>query len=451
MGQGKNWVVRILLMIFDAALIFDLFNLAAFIRNLLTPLLGAPLLWQGVLPIVQLGILFAILIFWVEGLYPGYGFTGVRELERLSRSVTLVFIFLIGASYFNKPFQDLSRAFLILSWLLTLVALPLGHFMLRNIISKFSWYGLPVVIFGERKDARQIASSLNNVRRLGWRPTEILPMSAIEQRTMDPNREVAIFVPPSGLLVDKFVHLLNQKFRKVVLVRQTENLGSVWVEPIDLDGQLGLEYHYHLLDGYGRWLKGLVDFGVGLVLSILLCPVIVILCLVVAIDSPGPIFFCQERLGIGFSRFKLIKFRTMTVDAEKRLTDFLQTNSVARAEYKKYHKLTNDPRLTRSGKWIRRFSLDELPQLLNVLNREMSVTGPRAYLPSELSEMGDYAPIILRIRPGLTGWWQVMGRHETLFEKRLKMDEYYISNWSLWMDFYIILKTGLVVLTGNGA
>jgi hypothetical protein len=278
-------------MIFDASLLFDLFHLAAFLRNLLTPLFGAPLLWQGVLPIVQLGILFGILIFWVEGLYPGYGFTSVRELQRLSKSVTLVFVFLIGASYFNKPFQDLSRAFLILSWLLTLVALPLGHFMLRNIISRFSWYGLPVVIFGEQKGARKIASSLISVRRLGWRPAEILPVSAIEHSTKEPHREVAILVTSPELPIEKFVHLLNQKFRKVVLVRQTENLGSVWVEPRDLDGQLGLEYHYHLLDGYGRWLKGLVDFGVGLLLSIFLSPLFVILCLVVAIDSPGPIFF----------------------------------------------------------------------------------------------------------------------------------------------------------------
>ncbi len=162
-------------------------------------------------------------------------------------------------------------------------------------------------------------------------------------------------------------------------------------------------------------------------------------------------FFYQERLGEGFKRFNIIKFRTMTLDAKQRLSELLQKDSGARAEYQKYHKLTNDPRLTRLGKWLRRFSLDELPQLLNVLKGDMSVMGPRAYLPSELNEMGNYAPTILRIKPGLTGWWQVMGRHNTTFEQRLRLDEYYISNWSLWMDFYILLKTVWVVQSGKGA
>ena len=140
----------------------------------------------------------------------------------------------------------------------------------------------------------------------------------------------------------------------------------------------------------------------------------------------------------------------MTQDSEQRLRDLLQNNPDAQAEYQKYHKLTNDPRLTRVGKWLRRFSLDEIPQVLNILKGDMSVIGPRAYMPSELDDMGDYAPTILRIQPGLTGWWQVMGRHNTTFNARLKLDEYYISNWSLWMDFYILIKTVWVIQSGQG-
>ncbi len=124
---------------------------------------------------------------------------------------------------------------------------------------------------------------------------------------------------------------------------------------------------------------------------------------------------------------------------------------IARAEYQKSHKLTNDLRLTRPGKWLRRFSLDELPQLLNVLKGDMSVIGPRAFMPAELEEMDGYAPIILRVHPGITGWWQVTGRHQNTFRQRLQMDEHYISNWSLSMDAYILLKTFWVVLSGSGA
>ena len=451
MGYRKSWVISSILIISDMAILYGVFRLAAILRNMLIPLFGQSVLWQNVLPLAQLGIVFGIVVFLIEGLYPGYGLTAVKELQRMSKSVTLVFFFLAGVAYLNKPFQDLSRAFLLISWFLALVILPLGHFIIRNIISRFSWYGRPVVVFGDGAWAQQIATSLKRMPRLGWRPTTVLPTNAIRRSANNTQMEIAIFVPSPGLSVGKYARILNQNFRKVILVRQTENLGSLWVEPRDLDGQLGLEFHYNLFDTYARWIKRMMDLGMGLALSILLSPLLVILCLLIVFDSPGPIFYYQERLGKGFKHFNIIKFRTMTLDAEQRLSELLQKDSGARIAYQKYHKLTNDPRLTRMGKWLRRFSLDELPQLLNVLKGDMSVMGPRAYLPSELNEMGDYAPTILRIEPGLTGWWQVMGRHNTTFEQRLRMDEYYISNWSLWMDLYILLKTVWVVLGGKGA
>ena len=141
----------------------------------------------------------------------------------------------------------------------------------------------------------------------------------------------------------------------------------------------------------------------------------------------------------------------MVIGAEEKLAKLLQEDPVAKAQYKEFHKLENDPRVTKFGDFLRKFSLDELPQLWNVFIGEMSLSGPRAYMPAELDEMGGYAPIILRVTPGMTGWWQVLGRHNTTFEKRLKMDEYYISNWSLWMDVYIFLKTIFVVIDGDGA
>ncbi|MDP1624567.1 MAG: undecaprenyl-phosphate galactose phosphotransferase WbaP [bacterium] len=451
MGYRKSWVIGGILMISDAVILYGVFRLAALLRNAFTPLIDGNLIWQTVAPLVQLGILFGIVVFMIEGLYPGYGMTAVKELGRMSKSVTLVFFFLAVVSYLNKPFQDISRAFLLFSWFLALVLLPLGHFILRNIISRFSWYGTPVVVFGDGAYAQQIVGSLKRMRRLGWQPTTVLPVNAIKRGRMDTQMEIAIFAPSPGLSVANYARILNSNFRKVILVRQKDNLGSVWVEPRDLDGQLGLEFHYNLFNRFARLTKRLMDVGISLALSIMLLPLLGILCLLIFFDSPGRIFFHQERLGRGFKRFNIIKFRTMAVNAEQRLSKLLQKDSAARAEYKKYHKLTNDPRITRVGKWLRRFSLDELPQLLNVLKGDMSVIGPRAYLPSELNKMGSYAPIILRIQPGLTGWWQVMGRHKTTFEQRLRMDDYYVSNWSLWMDFYILLKTVWVVLSGKGA
>jgi Undecaprenyl-phosphate galactose phosphotransferase WbaP len=408
--------------------------------------------WKLVAPLAQMGILFGIFIFLIEGLYPGYGITAVKELEKMSKSVIIVFLFLAGVSYFNKPFQDLSRAFLLISWILALLILPLSHFIIRNLISRFPWYGIPVVIFGESDELTQILVSLKRVRRLGWRTKLVLPINAIKDKMIESNLfNVAIFVPSPGVSIDEYAHILNKNYRKVILISQTEGLGSVWVVPRDLDGNLGLEFRYNLFDGFSIGIKRLMDIGIGLFLFLSLSAVILILSLLIYLDSPGPIFFRQDRLGKGYKQFKIIKFRTMVLDAEEKLNALLEKDPVAQSEYLKDHKLSNDPRLTRIGKFVRRFSLDELPQILNVLSGSMSIVGPRAYMPSELDEMGDYSPIIMRIQPGLTGWWQVMGRHETTFHQRLRLDEYYISNWSLWMDTYILMKTVWIMLSGRGA
>ena len=139
----------------------------------------------------------------------------------------------------------------------------------------------------------------------------------------------------------------------------------------------------------------------------------------------------------------------MYSDADKILGDLLSSDAAIRKEYKQFHKIRNDPRITRIGKILRRFSIDEFPQLFNVLAGDMSLSGPRPYLPAEKYEMGDYVNLILRVRPGITGWWQLLGRNDVAFTHRLEMDEFYISNWSVWMDIYIFLKTFRVIWVGR--
>jgi Undecaprenyl-phosphate galactose phosphotransferase WbaP len=213
---------------------------------------------------------------------------------------------------------------------------------------------------------------------------------------------------------------------------------------------LALELSYHLLEPSAVFLKTLLDYLLGGLLFVLLFPLLLLIALLIRLDSQGPIIYRQERLGRAFRRFEMFKFRTMVTNAEERLQALLEQDTQAWLEYQRHHKLENDPRVTRVGKWLRKFSLDELPQLWNVLRGEMSLVGPRAYMCSEIDLMNNYAKLILRVKPGLTGWWQVMGRQETTFQCRLKMDQYYISNWSLWLDMYILLKTGWVVISGMG-
>jgi Undecaprenyl-phosphate galactose phosphotransferase WbaP len=453
----KKLLVSGILITSDALLLYAIFYMAVILRRILAPLIeplyiiDVTLEWQTALPIAQVGILVGIVIFFFQGLYPGYGLTAVKELERMSKSVTLIFFLLAAIFYLNKPFQELPRSVLIVAWALALGILPVAHFVLRNLLSRCSWYGVPVVVYGDGEWAKQVSKSLRSVRRLGWHPQTIFPLQDIGKGDPAVQTQVLIIAASMDYPIVKYARILNQQFQKVILVREADKFGSFWVEPRDLDGNLGLEYSYHLMKNEVIGAKRCIDILVSLFLLVILSPLLVFLAALIAIESPGSPFFYQERLGQNQRRFRVLKFRTMFLNAEQQLEKFLQDNPEARAEYEEFHKLRHDPRVLRVGKWLRRFSLDEFPQLWNVLRGEMSLVGPRAYMPSELGDIGEYAPVILRVKPGITGWWQVMGRHQVSFQQRLQKDEYYISNWSLWMDFYILMKTVWVVLTAGGA
>lgn len=451
MTHRRSWIISSIFILTDAILLYSIINIAVPLREILTPLIGYPVLRQTVTPMAQLVIVLGIVTFLFQDLYPGYGLTAVKELERMSKSITLVFFLLTGVSYLNKPFQDFSRSIILIAWGLTLGILPVAHFILRNLLSRTRWYGVPVIIFGEGEWPKQIEKSLRRVRRLGWKVQVIFPIKEIERISKRQLPQIAILAPSTNAPTEDYARILSLHFRKVVLVRQRDNFGSLWIEPRDLDGQLGLEFHYHLLERHSEWLKRLIDFMGSLILVLFCSPLFVLLALIILMDSPGPVFFRQKRLAKNFKQFNVLKFRTMVQNAEQELNNLLQTNQDAKKEYDQYHKLGTDPRITRIGKWLRRFSLDEIPQLWNVLKGEMSLVGPRAYMPSELDAMGVYAQVILRVQPGITGWWQVTGRNQNTFQQRLQMDEHYISNWSLSMDVYILLKTFWVVLSGTGA
>jgi Undecaprenyl-phosphate galactose phosphotransferase WbaP len=307
------------------------------------------------------------------------------------------------------------------------------------------------VLYGKQPWLNDLSASLRKVRRLGWQPDSIEPLEAIdalEEQTSQ--RPLAIVAAGDEAVDQNYYRLLNKVYRKVVLVRESDQLGSFCVEPRDIDGRLGLEFRFNLLRPEANLVKWLIDRLGALLLLVLLSPLLLIIALLIKLDSRGPVFFRQERIGRNFCIFNVLKFRTMVADAEGQLGQVLAGDPQAKAQYEKFHKLTLDPRVTGVGRVLRKFSLDELPQLWNVLTGSMSLVGPRAYMVSEQADMGAYAPIILRARPGMSGWWQIMERHEAPFARRLQMDEFYISNWSLWLDIYIILRTALVVFKGQG-
>ena len=191
-----------------------------------------------------------------------------------------------------------------------------------------------------------------------------------------------------------------------------------------------------------------VDIGASLIGLILLAPIFAVIALVIKLDSRGSVFFIHKRPGRNGQLFRIVKFRTMCLNATHR---FHHLSVEQRREFIKYGKICTDPRVTRIGHWLRRYSLDELPQLWNVLRGDMSLIGPRPYLRSQVRMMGDYRSTILRVNPGLTGYWQVNGRNKIPFPARLQMDDYYVRNWTLWLDMRILIRTPKVMITGRGA
>jgi len=200
-----------------------------------------------------------------------------------------------------------------------------------------------------------------------------------------------------------------------------------------------------------RAVKRGIDIVGSSALIVLLLPLALIVALAIVVDSRGPVLFLQRRVGRGGVEFPLIKFRTMVRDGERALAAHVGADEGLRREWTQARKLRNDPRITRLGRFLRRFSIDELPQLLNVFIGNMSLVGPRPVPRDELAYFGDRAAQIVEVRPGLTGLWAVSGRSEISYRERVELEHRYVVEWSLRMDALILLKTIPAVVRGHGA
>jgi undecaprenyl-phosphate galactose phosphotransferase len=214
-----------------------------------------------------------------------------------------------------------------------------------------------------------------------------------------------------------------------------------------------LELQNNLAKPFNIFIKRSFDFIVGSFLLLLLSVPIAFMCLLIKLDSPGPAIFSQERIGRKGRPFKCYKFRTMFKDAEEKVEELLHTNENIRREWEQARKIKEDPRITKIGKFLRTTSLDELPQLMNVLKGEMSLVGPRPAIQEEIEKYyrDNTAELYFSVPPGITGLWQVSGRSTTGYAYRIALDSWYVRNWNLWLDVVILLRTVKVVLKREGA
>ncbi len=408
------------------------------------------------------------------GLYPGYG---LGQVEELRRHAYAVFATLATVAVFATVFQVgglLSRLQLVLGFLGLLLLAPLARYLAVQGTRKAGLWGKPVVILGSGEAGTRVTALLQEKQELGYTPVAAFDYrlafgeGPLEDKLHSEREEgladaadlarkrgvdTAIFAMPHTRReqLAELVGWASVSFKHVLIIPNLGGITNSAVVARDLAGTFAIEIKYNLLDPWALRVKRVVDLGATVVGGTLILPLLLVLALLVYLDSGGSVFYRDERMGRNGSLFSCLKFRTMVPDAETRLQRMLEEDPGLREEYSRYHKLRDDPRITRIGRFLRKTSLDELPQLWNVLRGEMSLVGPRPYLPRESKEIGVTQSEILRVYPGITGPWQVAGRSHTSFGERVQMDAYYVRDWSIWLDLVILARTINTVLAGRGS
>jgi Undecaprenyl-phosphate galactose phosphotransferase WbaP len=467
---APQWLDRYAPSLMTAALVSsDLlgFLVAGVIAVVLRLLLLGPFLPDIILWIVLVSIL-TIILFSMRRLYPAIGLGAVEEFRSLTISISLMFIVVSTLSMALKQSEFISRFIFGLFWLSSIVTIPAFRFMVRNGMTRLGLWGEPVVIIGPLEAAGKLYETLCQNPKIGLRPVAILALDVVEQHDLlkipvYPIDRMEMFheenrLRMAAVLYDDLDQMeaicsrYRDTFERLAFFDSQRNhfyLNKMRVQ--QYGGLIGLEVHHSLLDPWAQAFKRFIDIVVSGLAFVLLLPFFLLLAGLICLDSPGPVFYRQNRLGKHGKSFTMFKFRSMYRNADEVLSSYLAENPTLKQEWDRYQKLKEDPRITRMGRFLRRFSIDELAQLGNVLIGEMSLVGPRPILLDQQEVYGENYHHYVRVAPGISGLWQISGRNQTTFARRAELDMEYVMSWSVWLDIYIIVRTIWVVLKSEGA
>ncbi len=433
------------------------------------------LLFGGTYPISRYLELWPILVVFVAafafvGLYQRAALNPVEELRLSTIANTLVYLFLGAASFMFSVSEVYSRGAFVIAWVLGLALVPLCRALVRSVLAPQKWWGYPVVVLGAGGTGRSVIETLQAQPGLGLKPVAALDddqrkwgelcgvpvLGGLELAPILAERygvRHALLAVPSAsrqrLL--EIMEAYGSAFPHLYIIPNLFGMASLWASARDLGGMLGLEVRQNLLLPFSRNLKRVLDVVIVLVGGVIALPIIAVIALAVKLDSRGPVFYGHTRVGRGGKRFKAWKFRSMILNADQVLEEHLKQDPDALEGWLRDQKLKVDPRITRVGRWLRKTSLDELPQIWNVLRAEMSLVGPRPIVDSEIMKYDEGFRLYARVLPGITGLWQVSGRNDTTYAERVRLDTYYVRNWSPWLDFYLLARTVLAVVRAKGA
>ena len=401
-------------------------------------------------------------------LHPGGGCSPIEELRRLTISVVGGYVLLFAYLALTRSTEHYTRLGLCVSMAFSILLLPIFRYWTRVLLKKYGIGQIPVLIAGAGKTGKVVGAELKRDRFFGFKimgyledgrhaPEPDLPGGEVVGKVddaVDIARKMDVDYLVAALPVERCtIHLDDwlRHFNHVLIVPANRVFPILWSQPLDLCGLGSMEIGNRLRRPLGRFIKTLFECVIATLAVIFLFPVFIILAILVKCSSRGPVIYRAKRLGVNGSTIEVWKFRTMYADADQRLAKLLAENPDLKKEWDENFKLKNDPRVTPLGKILRKTSLDELPQFVNVLRGEMAVIGPRPIVEKEIDYYGRHYEVFSRVKPGITGFWQVSGRSDTTYERRIELDMYYINNWSIWLDYYIFLKTIKEVLTCRGA
>lgn len=397
----------------------------------------------------------------LAGLAPGWGVNAVGELRRVEQLLLLIFAVAAAVLFVGGISSAASRGSYVVAYGLAALGLPFARHGMRDWAVRRGVWGVAAIVYGGGALARAAVDALLQEPALGYRPVGTfgpapvpgLPrMGGLEGSALDVS---VAFLADETLQHDELARLVDgplSRYRTVVLMPGLLETPSLWAEPRDYHGLLGLEVANNLLDPRARVLKRAVELVLVLVSIPLWLPLCVAVGAAVFLADRRAPFYRQDRVGRKGRRFRVLKFRTMVPDAELLLRERLDADPALRSEWEANHKLRNDWRITPIGRVLRRWSLDEVPQMWNVVRGDMALVGPRP-LPEYHHRALPAAAQLLRerVQPGVTGLWQIRGRSELEADDLARWDSYYVRNWSIWLDLLILARTLRAVLRGRGA
>ena len=426
-------------------------------------------------------IISTFIIGWFWGVWHHY--SNPRPFWDEMREIILV---LIGAVILDAAFaflagQSFSRVWFLMLWTLCFTNLIAFRFGVKGLLARLGWLDSQCVLVGDPIEVAEALKAIKSEPFMGFKPIAIV--DATSEQGFQVAKYVKLDLPRYPLTESIIDFLCNTPDIKVIFVMPTDaSAGSgrfsdllqkvalvrddVFVVPpisgLPMQGVQAFNFFSHevlflkirnQLNHRGfKFVKRVVDVAASFCGMVLLLPLFIYVSYRIKKESPGPVVFVQKRVGLDGKLFNLYKFRSMSMDADMQLKSWESEKPELWQEYvTNNYKLKNDPRITKIGNLIRKTSIDELPQLLNVFLGDMSIVGPRPLLPGELVHYDKALDLYKKVRPGITGLWQISGRSHTTFDTRISLDRWYVRNWSLWQDFVILIRTVKVVLRSDGA